>query len=1662
MQSVDNKSLIGVSNGVTDFTFRSTTPLRTILDDIRSATADLSEADKGHRFEVLMKRYFQTDPTYKARFSDVWLWNEWPYSKGHDVGIDIVAKEADSDQYVAIQCKFYAPDYLMSAHDVDTFFMALNSSVKTEHSDKDKFAGGIIVATTDHWNKVLLDALLTQHIPCQHIGLSDLEEAAIDWTTILKGQGEITKYQPRPHQREAIDAVMAGFKSADRGKLIMACGTGKTFTALRLTEEYSAGKGCILFLAPSIALVAQSLREWMAQTTCKIHPIAVCSDGSASSIDDLNDLSARDLPARATTDPKTIAQLYSKFKDTHLTVIFSTYQSIEKLHEAQKVGALPEFDLCICDEAHRTTGVSLMDAKTGKLNESHFVKVHNQDFIACRKRIYMTATPKIYAESARAKAKDANAELASMDDRSYFGDEFFRLPFSRAVREGLLTDYKVLVLCVDEEYVKDILNEKLKQDETGAIELDDAVRLVGCYNGLRKKVKLPKKPDATSEDEAYDPSLPDLLAHDEDFLTSDPGPMKRAVSFANKIAVSEHYTAMWKEVVEAIRKHEEEDKTPFLDSEMQHVDGNMDMSERAALLGWLKGHVGTNANHGVSECRILSNARCLSEGVDVPSLDAVMFLAPRKSQVDVVQSVGRVMRTAKGKKFGYIILPIGISPKDKPEDVLDKDEKYKVVWDVLQALRSHDDRFNAEINSIELNKGRGKRIVVAGVTGKKKGKKRTGKDKGDEKENTDTGTPIQDTFDFDFDKELPAWTDGILVRTVQKCGDRRYWEDWAKNIAKIAERQIKAISDLLDKGIGLEEFQLFLSGLRENTNPAITEADAIEMLAQQFISRPVFNALFEKYQFAENNPVSKTMNDMLDIVHDNTDAADLRELQRFYHSVKDRAQSIDNAAGRQQVVVELYDKFFKQAFPKMSEKLGIVYTPIPVVDFIVHSVHEVLKKEFGVKDGIGAQGVKILDPFTGTGTFIVRAIQSGLIRRSQLPYKYRNELFACEVVLLAYYIACVNIEVAYHGVMKQHDEYEPFNGICLTDTFRMDGNSANDKDLFAAFEDNGERVKNLCKQDIRVIIGNPPYSVGQKNANDNNQNEAYPYLDERIADTYAKNSTAQLKNSLYDSYIRAFRWASDRITDEGILAFITNGTYIDNNAMSGFRQSLMGEYDTIYCFNLRGAIRGKTRNDSKKEGQNVFDIMTGVAIIILVKKKNRPAGQQATLHYHDIGDYLSREQKFEIIQNFGNCSAIPWQTLTPDEHGDWLNHRTSGYEKFLPIGDKATKGKPDTKALFTLFSNGVKTNRDPWCYNYSRVHLGEIMREQVIEFNRYTDEYAAKGGSISAEDFVDDGVCKVKWTRSLRNDMVRGKKAWFDSAAVRHSVYRPFCRQMLYFQPQFNEAAGLNYKFLPTHQHKNLVICIPSVGARQSFTSFIVETLPDFHVYSDGAQCFPLYWYEERNADAPMLDLGMEADAGDYKRNDGISNFGLKQFRTAYGDPKIGKEDIFYYVYGLLHSTEYRTRFENDLKKELPRIPFAKDFWTFSKAGRKLAELHLNYETIEPWPVKEESHGNFRVTKMRFPKKGIRHTIIYNDTCTLSEIPDEAYDYIVNGKSAIEWLMERYAVTTDKDSGIVNDPNDWCDEQGDPRYIIDLVKRVIRVSIETMEIVKVLPAINEL
>lgn len=1632
-------------------------PLRQILASIREVS--ITEKDKGTRFEVLVKRYLETDPIYRERFSQVWMWMDWPYRNGKiDQGIDLIAREAVSGEYCAIQCKCYDENHLLALPDVGTFFASLHMQWPTDLG-RLPFASGIIIATTDKWNQTLSDTIEAQSIPCSRISLNDLENSPIDWSTCAKTHGvEMplqAKHQPRPHQREAIDKVMEGFKTETRGKLIMACGTGKTFTALKLAEEYTQGKGLVLFLVPSIALLSQSLREWTAQCECPMYSIAVCSDSRASTLDDSGDLTANDLPAPACTDPKSISQQYAFWhKKEGMLVVFSTYQSIEVISTAQEQGSLPEFDLIICDEAHRTTGVSLKNKKADGYDESAFVRVHNPGFLKAAKRLYMTATPRIYTEGSKKKAEEGGAIVASMDDLVTYGPEFHRLPFSRAVRENLLSDYKVLVLCVDESYVKEVFKKEL-QDDGNELVLEDAIKLLGCYNGLRKKMFRIANPSSQESQEEADvgESLNDTMAEAassveelEDTLASDPSPMRRAVAFAGRIADSKSICNQMKVIVDQIAT-DERGKESFLPCEIRHVDGTMNTQERNDLLGWLKDDAGER------HCRILSNARCLSEGVDVPALDAVMFLSPRRSQVDIVQSVGRVMRRSEGKQYGYIILPIGIPEGKTPEEVLDNDEKYGVVWDVLQALRAHDDRFNAEINKIDLNKGGSSMLEVVDGTGdsdRRRRKKEGGNQGGDG--TTTGGDSGVGTWLF----PVGEWREAILARVVKKCGDRRYWDTWAKDISDIAERQMTAIDDLLKQGHGAQEFELFLSGLRNNINPNISRNDAIEMLAQQVITHPVFDALFDSYPFAEQNPVSRTMNRMLELIQEKTSGEDAKKLTQFYESVKERAAGIDNAEGRQKVIVELYDKFFKNAFPRMADKLGIVYTPIEIVDFMIQSVHTVLKKEFGLSKGLAENGVRILDPFTGTGTFIVRLLQSGLISKKDLPRKYRKELFASEIVLLAYYIACVNIEEAYHGIMKTQN-YESFEGLCLTDTFQM---GEKGDFLTEMFSENAERVQRLNSQEIRVIIANPPYSVGQKLANDNNQNQTYPALDARIGATYAQGSNVTNKRNIYDSYIRAFRWASDRITEDGIIAFVTNGGLIDKNALSGFRKNLLQEFSSVYCFNLRGFIRGKSGLDGKKEGQNVFDIMTGVCITILIKKKGHSG--QGKLFYHDIGDYLSRGEKLSIIRNFKDISSIPWQILTPDEHSDWINHRDPGFENFLPIGDKETKGKANSRAIFGLFSPGVVTGRDAWCYNFSQENLARIMNTQIETYNKYVNAYSISDCGLSVEDFVDDRTYRVKWTRALRNDCRKGKLAQFSKSNLRMSFYRPYSKQNFYFSMQFNEAAGLSYMFFPTEQHENLVICLPGSGSRQGFSVLITTFLPDFHIYSDGTQCFPLYWFEKKDKSANTLGLDLNERKGDYVRHNAITDFAWSQFRQVYGDPLITREDIFYYVYGILHSPEYRERFESNLKKELPRIPYAKDFWAFSKAGRELAQWHLNYEAVEPWPVMEESHGDYTVEKMKFPKKEVKDIIIYNKTTTIKGIPLDAYDYIVNGKSAIEWIMERYQIKTDKDSGILNDPNDWCLEHDNPRYILDLLKRVIRVSMESVHIVKSLPKLEEI
>ncbi|MCI7004650.1 MAG: DEAD/DEAH box helicase family protein [Akkermansia muciniphila] len=1586
--------------------------LRRVLDLIR--TNSQSESDKGTRFEHLMKRYLETDPVYRDRFSHVWRWVDWPYRGGlADQGVDLVAQEASTGDYVAIQCKCYEETHTLNLADVGTFFTTLGMLWKTEQGTL-PFARGIIIATTDRWNDKLLNTMAKQARPCQRIALSNLEEAGIDWDSAAAGElRAVTHYAPRPQQRDAIDDVLRGFEQGDRGRLIMACGTGKTFTSLRLAEELTDGKGCLLFLVPSISLLSQALRSWMEQANEPMHAIAVCSDAKASQLakDDELDLTADNLPVPACTDPTSVAKQYAYWQQRGgLVVVFSTYQSIQVVSEAQKLGGLPEFDLIICDEAHRTTGVALSKAGGG-YDESQFVLVHSNDNVRGKKRLYMTATPRIYGETGKKRAEAADAWLASMDDETIYGPEFHRLPFSKAVREGLLADYKVLVLCVDEDYVREKFSTMLRENG-GEYELEDMVKLLGCYNGLRKRV------------------LHSNVASGEEWDFLDKNPMKRAVAFAGRIAVSKKVKKAFEQMLDALRESGD-----FLECGIEHVDGTMNAQRRNEALAWLKN------DEGAEECRVLTNARCLSEGVDVPALDAVMFLAPMRSQIDIVQAVGRVMRTAAGKKYGYILLPIGVPRDKKPEEVLgDRESKYATVWDVLQALRAHDDRFNAQINQIELNRKPADTVRVVGVAGGNGGE-------GDGAGASAAGLGAAEQTTEELFRDLPFWQDAIFARIVKKCGSRRYWEDWAKDIAHIAERQIATITELLQAGHGEREFGQFLQGLHNSINPSISRTQAIEMLAQQVITRPVFDALFENYRFAELNPVSQTMNAMLQLVQDSMAPDDARQLKNFYDSVRERTQGIDNAAGRQKVITELYDKFFKNAFPKMAEALGIVYTPVEIVDYIVRSVHAILQKEFDVQEGLGAHGVKILDPFTGTGTFIVRLLQSGLIKKRDLEYKFKNDLFASEIVLLAYYIACVNIEETYHECAGK-STYTPFDGICLTDTFRMDATGKNM--LAEMFSDNARRVKRVVENDIKVIIGNPPYSVGQRSANDNNQNEDYPDLDARIAETYAAGTKATNKNSLYDSYIRAFRWASDRVQGDGVIGFVTNGGIIDKNAMNGFRRCLLEEFAAVYCFNLRGFVRGKSGLEAKKEGGNVFNIMTGVCITLMVKKKDHKG--LGRLFYRDIGDYLSREQKLNCIKSLQDMTSTDWEELQMDEHGDWLNHRDPGFAQFIPLGDKECKGDRGGQTIFKTYSRGLETSRDAWCYNFSRKRLKQNIADSIAYYNLCAGNHK-----------VVVNVQRFSWTRKSKRQAEIGKIFLENPSSYREAVYRLFNRQIVYFNSDYNEYQNLWPVIFPTEKTENFIICLSSPGDRKSFSVLISNVICDLHL-ADTTQCFPLYWYEKRDKEENSLELDLGEREGDYIRHQGITDYALKQFRTVYSDPKISREDIFYYVYGLLHSPEYRERFGADLKKMLPRIPYAKDFRAFEKAGRKLADLHLHYERAVPCALVQEegSAASLRVDKLRFLDKKTKDTIIYNRTLSLTHIPAKTYEYQVNGKSALEWVVERYSVTTDKASGIVNDPNLWCDEHNEPRYIVDLIKRVVTVSLETVDIVRSLPPLQEL
>lgn len=1684
---------------------------KTFLNEIRRKAK--TEREKGAIFERAVRDFLKKSPEYS--FENVWLWPEWPNLRKYgflkrDLGIDLVAREHETGRLWAVQCKCFDESYQVNKQDIDSFFTL---------SGKNPFKVRLIVTTTANWGVNALDALKNQTKECKTLDLHDLEQADFEWDFQRVKRKQIRKYL-RDHQKEAVQKSVGHFQKENRGKLIMACGTGKTFTSLRILEKITPEKGTVLFLAPSISLISQTLKEYAWQRKKPQRYLAVCSDTKAGK--DTDGYDVNDLQISPTTDPKKIADRL-KLKSEKRTIVFSTYQSLKKIKEAQENHGAPSFDLVICDEAHRTTGVEAGEMENGKTKGNYFTRINDENYMKARKRLYMTATPKIYSEKIKSKARKHEVEIHSMDDEAVFGKEIYRLDFSKAIEKKLLADYKVIILTIDEQYMSDNIQEILKDTQ---LNLDDASRLVGCYKALR---------DQGDEKEGIK--------------------LSRAVGFLNTIKASKDVKQEFQKVVKVLDNHQSDGFT----CQTEHIDGTDSSIIRNRKLDWLKEDAGQTEREE-KICRILLNSKCLTEGIDVPSLDAVMFLHARKSQVDVVQAVGRIMRKQEGKNYGYVVLPVVIPTGKSPEQALNDNETYKVVWQVLNALRSHDSKFDAEVNNLDLNDNKTDKIKVVGI----------GFGSEEEKKEFEEKTDPQIRLNLQY--SIEDIEEKIYAKIVEKCGDRIYEEKWAKEIEKACKTISTRIKSLLKTKPAInKEFQNYYRGLKSSINEDITEEQAVSMLSEHLITKPAFDKIFENYKFSENNPVSKTMKKVLDQLDDYGFRNELKDLEKFYQGISRRLDGIDNSKGRQTVIKELYENFIRTAFPKTAEKLGVAYTPVEIVDFILRSADEILRDEFD--KGLTDEGVHIIDPFVGTGTFINRLIQMNpVIEKEDLPRKFQKELHANDILLLPYYVASINIEEAYHSRMG--GGYKQFPGITLTDTFNLD---EKEKQItFDFFQENNERIKRQKKATIQVIVGNPPYSVGQKSENDANKNTVHPLLHKNIKETYVKESEASNKNALYDSYIKAVRWATDRIGDNGgIIGFVHNASLVNKRSIAGLRKSLVKEFDSIYCFNLRGNQRTKGEL-SKKEGGKVFggSSRTPVAITFLVKNPENKK-DTAQIKYHDIGDYLSRQQKLETVKNFGCVKGMKrkWQIITPDKYGDWINQRDESFYQFMPIGDKKSGNQ---NFIFDLYSCGVKTNRDSWVYNFNKSQVKKNTENMIQFYNQELERLKNKElNTKNIDQFISLDEKKIKWSGDLKEEFLKGKSGAFNKNQIQISSYRPFTKSYLYYDNMFNNRISQNSKIFTKENIQNKVICISGIGAK-TFSVLMTDVIPCVD-YIEKSQCFPLYQFndESDNSQQSLIDEGgpsysitdrtLNRFRSYYQNNPPPSpNRGKKQEHLKNWHPhksellkpkkpsppsvnpslsidreqvlmtsgsnalkmtqenfsqshsysvsqkgkntfpkskdsirllnSITKEDIFYYIYGLLHSEDYRKKYKSNLDKDLPRIPLVPEFWEFSETGRKLADLHLNYENqSSPKSVKVLKNGkelnsfqfpnkknktgkdknssqhnkdwtflkelapeHLKVRKMKYDKRD-KSKIQFNEYITISNIPEEAWEYKINGWSAPKWIVERYQYKQDKKTDLVNDPNTYSD---DPAYILKLLLSVITVSLKTKELVQSLPSIN--
>ena len=1451
----------------------------------RLKEGDPSSAVLGRRFEVFIQDVLRSHPGEygRERFAEVWLWQEWPdresHNLGSDYGIDIVAQQTDAygGGLCAIQCKFRSEGGEVSTQEVSNFLAAVGGV----------FSSSLLVATAPIAKKGM--GKIRNAAPrCEVLHTAEMDGWVDDWASYLKAPQDFEIPPPPKHelfdfQWEAVNAVTKGLSENDRGQMILPCGTGKSFVALRIAEkllEESAGRGVrVLYLVPNIALVGQTMREWSAQRSIPLQYLGICSDSTAGRkaserVDIADDITGLAIPV--TTDPVKIRkEITEPVADGVMQVIFSTYHSSPRIKEAMEAGA--ELDLIICDEAHRTTGIDKtgIDKGTGKDKseadmiggkESYYQIVHHDRHIPAKKRLYMTATPRVFAERAKQDlAEGDDPDCYDMNDESIYGEEFYRMSFGEAVEAGHLTEYEVLVITASQEaYLQSIGggSHELIFGEDSETSLNDAVKLAGCWDALAS----PK----TTEVSEW---LPGQI-HEEGGE-----PARSAIGFTNRVATSQFVAEKWETVAKSIAsKAADPDfkpvtvmqtgsdgqqirtigeiqypdfsagkraESPFLHINVEHVDGTTPAAERVRCLHRLEQDrlTASAADSTADTCQIITNARVLSEGVNVPSLDAVLFLDPRSSQIDITQQVGRVMRRAPGKDKGYIVIPVVVPQAADPREQLEASD-WSTVWQVVKALRSHDERLNYYINQPDAwaqNAPFSVRVA------------RLGEPDGDPKK-------LQETY-RQLHLEL---SHEIASKVVEICGDRQTYPTWGRRAAEVCAQIQTRVEHLTSEGGLCEEaFEKFLEGIRASVRGEVEVKAAQQMIAQHIVTIPVFDAMLGKNEFSQHNPVSKEIERLLAEfrakgVYFN---AETKPLTRAYQNMSEAFEGAVEGSARLDILRQIYDGFFNEAMRDEVKRLGIVYTPVEIVDFMVRSAEAICRKEFG--RSISDENVHVLDPFCGTGTFLTQLLElrdangNHIIRDEDIDRKYlgeihanvhpsskkstedkKAEIHANELVLLAYYIAALKIEEAKHTrdvEASGSSGYEPFNGIVLTDTFLTPPEQSSFNDYM------DENIQSRLRQDqipMTIIFGNPPWSSGQKSAGDDNPNIEYEAIGNRIDATYgAKHREVTGKsrggNASGNLYVKALRWASDRILPSkergdhpSVIGFVHPNSLADGTSLAGVRAMMREEFSSIYVVNLLGNAY-KSGDERQKEGDPVFGQGTrnGVQITFLVRNPSKDLSEPATLRYAQVPDRMSLERKFEWLAEIGDVTSAELGEVPVAPKHDWVNLSDGTYEKLLPVCDT---DKSNKSVAASNHASGVKTNCDTYVYSFSRDALEEKILNLIDAYNEALDDVECDLLTVQAAT-QNTQLEAIKWTDTLKTSLKQGKKIEFEPQRIREVLYRPFTKLWLYEDDRILSSVSTVSKMFPRDEETEAVGFTGGSGRGTTDSVFATDALSDLN-----------------------------------------------------------------------------------------------------------------------------------------------------------------------------------------------------------------------------------------